>query len=98
MIGVKRAEGMWFTSIKKLLTSLCADPREDSPNTESTEEPGQEPNQNDEREDSNTDRSTDEDGVLQPQDIEVEGELTNLQRWLGLKEYIPQVIGQCLAV
>jgi len=60
----------------------------------------QHPNQNDERQDSNTigNRGSNEDGALQPQDIEVEGELTDLQRWLGLKEYIPQVISQCLAV
>ena len=67
---------------------------------EVTAEPSQEPNQNDNRRDSNTveDRGSDEDEILRPQDIEVEGELTDLQRWLGLKEYVPQVISQCLAV
>jgi len=65
-----------------------------------TEQPGQEPSQNDDRQDTNTvgNRGSDEDGMVQPQDIEVEGELTDLQRWLGLKEYVPQVISQCLAV
>jgi len=65
-----------------------------------TEQPGQEPSQNDDRQDTNTaeNRGSDEDGIVRPQDIEVEGELTDLQRWLGLKEYVPQVISQCLAV
>ena len=65
-----------------------------------TEEPGQEPNQNDNRQDLNTveNRGPGEDGILWPQDIEVKGELTDLQRWLGLKEYVPQVISQYLAV
>jgi len=82
------------------LTSLSTDPREGSPNTEVTAEPSQEPNQSDDRQDSDTveNRGSDEDGILRPQDIEVKGELTDLQRWLGLKEYVPQVISQCLAV
>jgi len=65
-----------------------------------TAEPSQEPNQSDDRQDSDTveNRGSDEDGILRPQDIEVKGELTDLQRWLGLKEYVPQVISQCLAV
>jgi len=65
-----------------------------------TEQPGQEPSQNDNRQDTNTveNRGSDKDGIVLPQDIEVEGELTDLQRWLGLKEYVPQVISQCLAV
>ena len=83
-----------------MLTSLSTDPREGSPNTEVTAEPSQEPNQSDDRQDSDTveNRGSDEDGILRPQDIEVKGELTDLQRWLGLKEYVPQVISQCLAV
>ena len=82
------------------MTSLSTDPREGSPNTEVTAEPSQEPNQSDDRQDSDTveNRGSDEDGILRPQDIEVKGELTDLQRWLGLKEYVPQVISQCLAV
>ena len=81
MIEVKRAEGMWFTSIKNLLTALCTDLRDNSPNTEVTEEPGQD--QSDDRQGSNTveNRGSDEDGILRPQDIEVGGELTDLQRW-----------------
>jgi len=49
---------------------------------EMTVEPNREPNQNDNRQESNTveNRGSDEDGILQPQDIEVEGELTDLQR------------------
>jgi len=43
-------------------------------------------------------RGPSEDGVLWPQDIDVEGMQTDLQKWLGLKEYLPQVISQCLAV
>ena len=82
------------------MTSLSTDPREGSPNTEVTAEPSQEPNQSDDRQDSDTveNRGSDEDGILRPQDIEVKGELTDLQRWLGLKEYLLQVISQCLAV
>jgi len=65
-----------------------------------TEQPGQEPGQSDDRQDTNTvgNRGSAEDGIVWPQDIKVEGELTDLQRWLGLKEYVPQVISQCLAV
>ena len=43
-------------------------------------------------------RGLSEDEVLRPQDIDVEGMQTDLQKWLGLKEYLPQVISQCLAV
>jgi len=64
------------------------------------EDPGQQPNQDYDRQDSSAveNRDPGEDGVLRPQDIEVEGKQTELQKWLGLKEYIPQVISQCLAV
>jgi len=77
--------------------TLLEDPTDD---TEVTEEPGQQPNQNDNRQYLNTveNRGSGEDGILRPQDIEVKGELTDLQRWLGLKEYVPQVISQCLVV
>jgi len=65
-----------------LLTALSTDPREGIPNMEVTVEPNQEPNQNDNRQESNTveNRGSDEDGILQPQDMKVEEELTDLQR------------------
>jgi len=51
------------------------------------------------RQNSNTveNRGSGEDGALRPEDIEVEGKQTDLQKWLGLREY-GQVISQCLAV
>jgi len=56
--------------------------------------------ENDRRQDPDAieNRGPSEDGVLRPQDIDVEGMQTDLQKWLGLKEYLPQVISQCLAV
>ena len=56
--------------------------------------------ENDRRQDPDAieNRGPSEDGVLWPQDIDVEGMQTDLQKWLGLKEYLPQVISQCLAV
>lgn len=87
----------------KAITNGLTDPRESSLDTglpQVIENRGQEPDQSDNRQDSIAaeNRGSSEDGVLRPQDIEVEGELTDLQKWLGLKEFLPQVISQCLAV
>ena len=86
----------------KVVTNGPTDPRESSLDTVPPQviDRDQEPGQDDNRQDSIAaeNRGSGEDGLLQPQDIEVEGELTDLQRWLGLKEFLPQVISQCLAV
>ena len=104
MIEVKCAKGMWFAQgFSKGSLNGPTDSRESSLDTDPpqvVEDQDQEPDQNDNRQGSITaeKRGSGEDGVLQPQDIEVEGGLTDLQKWLGLKEFLPQVISQCLAV
>ncbi|KAF5361988.1 hypothetical protein D9756_002421 [Leucocoprinus leucothites] len=39
-----------------------------------------------------------EDVVIQPDEIEIQGVETKVQKWLGLKDYLPQVISQCIAL